>query len=398
MKFKKLLKAYFIIVSILAHCILIVMVVYFVSEKVTSNWRWPIIKHWVLGDTDKSNIYSLGFNGLKSLPKGRWLKIHQQQPNDSIYFTRQSHAGSSFDQSRSELLIFGSNTHAENWNNSVYTFNMETLRWSETYPPDAPETYTVSLDGFPVAGVGKNHPWAMHTFGALAYDALHDNLVVASYPGHMEPSKYGQSLAVTWKKIKQHPTWLYDSGTKKWQAYTGKSKAFFPYSIAYDSDRGVVVGFRPDGIFEWGGSIQGWKKVGDKVYSEWHTNVVYDSVNQVFILFGGNKMTNNIYTYQTGNKVTQKMPTIGQRPPPGVSVPLAFHKKLGKVVALIDVEGYAQTWLYDYAFDKWERVEGADFPYQIGMNYSMEYDQRHNVLVLVSSPKYEETAVWSLHL
>jgi len=105
-----------------------------------------------------------------------------------------------------------------------------------------------------------------------------------------------------------------------------------------------------------------------------------------------------IKVYVAGEKMTETMPTLGQRPPAGQSIPLVFHKQEGKVVALIDVDGYAQTWLYDYGNDQWFRVESADFPYQIGMNYSMEYDARNNLVILVSSPKNEETAVWVLRL
>ena len=89
-------------------------------------------------------------------------------------------------------------------------------------------------------------------------------------------------------------------------------------------------------------------------------------------------MQNQVYSYVSGEKSTEKMPTDGIRPPAGNSIPLAFHKKSGKVVALVDTADYAQTWLYDYATDKWQHIKGGDFPYSIGTNYSMEYDEVHN--------------------
>ncbi len=398
MMFKKLIKTYFISSSILAHCLIIVIAAYFVTDKINNYWRWPIIKRWVLGDVDKSDVYRFGVDGFKSLPRGRWIKIHQQHSDDVVHFSRQAHAGSGFDSLRSRILIFGSDTHGENWNNAVYTFDLNTLTWMQSYPLDSPASYTVNTKGFPVAGIRHNHPWAMHTFGALAYDEIHDNLLVASYPEHLSPSRYGQNLAFLWKQIKQHPTWLYDSKSNSWRVYEGKSEHFFPYAIAYDSDRGVVTGFRPYGIFDWKGEIVGWERVGEKSYGQYHTNVVYDSVNHVFIFYGGNKLQNAVFMYKAGNKTTEKMPTIGRRPPPGQSVPLAFHKKIGKVVALVDADDEAQTWLYDYAQDQWQRLEGGDFPYKVGMNYTMEYDVRHNIVVLVSSPQNEATAVWALRL
>ena len=398
MKLKKLIKSYFISASILAHCLIIVIAAYFLSERVTSHWRWPLVKRWVLGDIDKTDVYPLNYNDFESLPKGLWLKIHQQRPGDRVRFVRQAHAGSGYDQRRNRLMIFGSNTHGENWNNTIYSFDLNTFQWLEAYSSDKPGTYTVNDDGIPVAGIKHNHPWAMHTFGSVVYDEKNDNLVVASYPGHLAPDKYGQQLAPIWTSIKRQPTWVYGPESNNWRSYNGKSISFSPYAIAFDSDRSVVTGFLPYGIYDWNGIHMGWKKIGRKSVGEYHTNVIYDSKNHVFILYGGNKMKNSIKVFVAGEKMTETMPTLGQRPPAGQSIPLVFHKQEGKVVALIDVDGYAQTWLYDYANDQWFRVESADFPYQIGMNYSMEYDVRNNLVVLVSSPKNEETAVWVLRL
>jgi len=397
MKLKNLFNSYFISTSILAHCLIIVVAVYFVSERVTSHWRWPIVKQWFLGDIDKTDVYPLDYNDFESLPKGQWLKIHQQRADDRVHFVRQAHAGSAYDQLRSRLMLFGSNTHGTDWNNTIYSFDLNTLQWIEAYPADLPETYTVNAAGIPVAGEKQNHPWAMHTFAAIVFDALRNKLFVASYPEHMRPEKYGQRLASKWKLIKKHPTWQYDILNRQWQALEGKSILFFPYAIAYNSDTGSITGFRPNGVFEWNEGL-GWKKVARKSIDQYHTNAVYDSVNDVFILYGGNKMNNTVHTYAVGDKATKEMLTKNLRPPVGQSVPMAFHKGIAKAVALIDGDELAQTWLYDYALDQWQKVEGADFPYKIGMNYSMEYDVKHRLIVLVSSPKNQQTAVWVLKL
>ncbi len=397
MSLKKLLKSYFIAVSILAHCLIIVMVAVWLSHKVTESWRWPIIKRWFLGDVDKTQVFPLAEVGYQGLPSGQWVKIHQQKPEDQVFFTRQEHAGSGFDAVNSRLYIFGSNTHGENWNNAVYWFDLNTLTWSQSYQPDSPGTYSVNNQGVPVAGKDKNHPWAMHTFAAIAFDALHRQLVVASYPEHLSPGRYGQSLAHLWRQIKKHPTWLFEPRTQQWQRYSGKPEQFFPYAIIYDSDRGVVTGFRPNGIFDWQGQVFGWKKIADKAMQQWHTNGVYDSVNHRFLFYGGSAMKNAVYVYKAGEQAVEKRPTLGVRPPASQSVPLAFHKRLGRMVALIDTDNNAQTWLYDYKTDRWRRLE-IDFPYPVGMNYTMTYDSRHDVVVLVSSPRHQPVAVWVLRL
>ena len=399
LKNKALLKYFLISVSVFAHGVLFVAAIFFIEDRVTSHWRWASINQIFSTDKDAEDVYSLNSNDYQSLPKNRWLKIHQQKSDDSIRFVRQAHAGSSFDTKRGQLIVFGSDTHSRNWNNAIYTFDMATRRWSESYEPDSPDTYTVNAEGVPVAGNAKNHPWAMHTFGAIEYDVSQDQLVVASYPGHLAPKNYGKQLASVWKKIKHHPTWLYDFKKHQWiSRVTKKNVHFFPYATAYDSHRHVVTGFRPNGIFEWRVKEKNWVKVAKKAYSEWHTNVTYDSLNRQFVLYGGNEMTNNTYTYKVGDSVIRKMPENGARPPGGQSIPLAFHEKLGKVIALVDDESHAQTWLYDSAENLWERAGLANFPYNIGMSYSLVYDSSNNLLVLVSSPANEETAVWVLKL
>ncbi len=394
MNVKIWLKRYFINTSILAHCALIIVIVVVVSEKITHHWRWPLIKRWVLGDVDKTEVYPLGVAGYAGLPEGQWIKIHQQKPDDLVYFVRQKHAGSGFDIRRSRLFVFGSDTHGSNWDNAVYTFDMNALQWSRSYVPDLPISYAVNSYGFPVAGVNKNHPWAMHTYAAVAYHQLNEKLIVASYPRHLSPERYGQNLSSVWMRIKKHPTWIFDPRLNRWQAVGKNNQLFFPYAIAYDSDRGVVTGFKPNGIYDWKGNDSGWVKIAERAVSQYHTNAVYDSVNHVFLLFGGNKASNAVYVYKVGEKISEKMPTLGIRPPGGQSVPLAFHTKTGKMVALVNTE----TWVYDYAADQWQEIESAKFPYPVGMNYTMEYDARHNVVVLISSPDKEPTAVWVLRL
>ncbi len=395
---KKCIKSYFVGFSVIAHLIVLLVIGDLLAYKVTTHWRWPEIKRWVFGNVDKTEVFSI-FNGdFSAVPVGRWTKIHQQKPSDDVYFQRQEHGGSAFDPYRGRLILFGSNTHGEDWNNSVYTFDMHRLQWNALYPADLPETYSINTDGIPVAGKYNNHPWAMHTFGALVFDPLEYQLVLASFPDHLKPSSFKTQVSEIWEFISKHPTWVFDLQTHTWEIAQGESMSFFAYCMAYDTDLNRVVGFRPNGIFEWKNSQSGWEKIGNQGVGEWHTNAVYDSRNRVFILYGGNKMMNNVHVFQSKDQVFRTMPTIGNRPPADQSVPMVFHEKIGKAVAVIDGVDEANTWLYDYAKDEWQMLEGGQFPYTVGMNYTMEYDSERNLIVFVSSPKNEETAVWVLKL
>jgi hypothetical protein len=86
---------------------------------------------------------------LRNLPPDRWVKYHEEKPTG---WSRQRHAGLAFDTRRGSLLIFGSDTHGENWDNSVHEFHPLRRRWETHYAPAAPETYRADGNGRPVAG------------------------------------------------------------------------------------------------------------------------------------------------------------------------------------------------------------------------------------------------------
>ena len=165
---------------------------------------------------------------LLDIPIGVWIKIHQQRPSDKVRFKRQSHAGSAFDTKRGRMIIFGSDTHGNDWSNSPLFFDIATLEWSRLYPDDDPSTYRVNSQGIPVAGVDGDHPWAMHTFGAVDYDPVGDALIVSSYPQHLEPGRFTDVLADVWPKIRRHPTWILDLEKNKWRPLPGRAVQFFP--------------------------------------------------------------------------------------------------------------------------------------------------------------------------
>ena len=148
-------------------------------------------------------------------------------------------------------------------------FDVASLKWSRPYPNDEPSTYGVSKDGSPVAGIDGSRPWAMHTFAAVTYDRLNDQLIVASYPQHLEPGRFTDVMAHVWPKIRRHPTWLFDMGAERWRPLESAAVHFFPFATAYDSHRAVVMGYRPDGIYElpMSEANPSWRKVASASHS-----------------------------------------------------------------------------------------------------------------------------------
>lgn len=346
---------------------------------------------------------------LLDLPAGRWVKIHQQRPGDAVVFERQRHGGSAFDTRRGQLVLFGSDTHdvpPENWLNAPLIFDLNRLAWRRPYPDDPVSTYRVSADGLPVAGPQGDHPWAMHTFGAVTYDAAADAIVVASFPAHLEPGRFTAALEAVWPRIRRHPTWLWHPQTGRWQPLAEEAVHFFPYATAYDSRAKAVLGYRGDGIYSLGTAAGQWRRVVEGSLIGWGNSAVFDAKHGVLIVFGSHRRGNDLVAYDPATGVHRRMPTPGLRPPGGAYVPLAFHAAIGRTVALLGrpagpgaASGTTETWLYDYARDAWARLGEADLPFEIGMNYNLEYDPGHGLLLLVATPPETKLpAVWALNL
>lgn len=343
---------------------------------------------------------------LVSLAPNRWLKLHEQKPDDPVRFQRQEHGGACFDSRRGQIVLFGSNTHGKDWTNSPLLFDPVACAWTRLYPNDDPKTYTVNADGLPVAGPNGGHPWAMHTFGTLVYDPDRDEMIPCCYPAHMVPGRFTNALKGVWEQVKRHPTWTFRLEKKEWQPLPCKAEHFFPNCAAWDSDRKAILGYRPDGIFELGGEPREWKKVAPKGFFGWHTNAAYDAKNKALVVFGSNENANDVAAYWPATGEHKKMPTPGVRPPKDQHCPMCFDPEAGRVVVLVDrpldeadpKKLQAETWLYDLAADAWSQVPTATLPFGCGMNYNLVYDPGHKACLLVTGTYGQPAAVWALRV
>ena len=345
---------------------------------------------------------------LLDLPAGKWTKIHQQTRHDAVRFKRQQHGGSAFDTRRGRMVLFGSNTHGKDWTNSPLFFDFARLEWQRLYRNDHLGTYRINKKGQPVAGPGGDRPWAMHTFGAVVYDSVRDEIVVSSFPGHMVPGRFTNVVAHLWRRITHQPTWTLSLKTNRWTPLAAKSVTFFPYATAFDSDRGVVIGYRTQGIFELGGKVRSWRRVTKKGGLGYHNNAVYDSGHKALVVFGSHRNSNAIVVYRPATGEHRAMPTPGPRPPRDQHAPMACHPGLARTVVLVDYvprwaknqPRYAstQTWLYDLGGDAWTQVKSATLTFKLGMNYNMAYDPGHKLLLLVAAARGQGTTVWALRL
>jgi len=196
---------------------------------------------------------------------------------------------------------------------------------------------------------------------------------------------------------------------QQWQPLTIEAVHFFPYATAYDTDRGLTIGYRDSGIYEYGGDPGVWRKVTGPGMLGYHNSAVYDSVNRALVVFGSTENSNDIVVYFPHTGRHQKMPTSGARPPKDQHVPMAFHRRLGRTVVLVDRrkpganvytrdQANTETWLYDLSNDSWRQIPSASLPFGCGMNYNLEYDPTNDLLLLVTAEPGQPTSVWVLRL
>lgn len=88
------------------------------------------------------------------------------------------HAGGVIDPATSILYFFGSDTHGDEWNNEVWSYDPASMTWARSDPEDAPAAYRY-LDGRKTTATGR--PWAMHSFAMSAWDAARGRLVIGAW-------------------------------------------------------------------------------------------------------------------------------------------------------------------------------------------------------------------------
>ena len=338
---------------------------------------------------------------LRNLPANRWVKYHEERPGG---WRRQGHAGMAFDSRRGSLLIFGSDTHGEDWDNAVHEFQPGPKRWETHYAAAGPETYRADEAGRPVAGKGTLLPWAMHTYDAIEYHPGLDALVVMATTEHNPRAAQVPGLA-------QQPTWIYELSTRRWRAFANQgrpSPSFFGGSSAYDERRHALMAYR-GAIWELDLAAGEWRRAADGHHQLHHT-MVYAPARGAAFVFGDYRPTNAIWSYRPGASIGEagrwERHQPGGDPCPAYGiVPVAYDAARDVFVLVVDDVApgsmskrsarSASTYLYDPAANTYTRLPDADLD-PVGMNFMMAWDSRHQVVFLVTGDHEGVVTVWAM--
>jgi hypothetical protein len=71
------------------------------------------VAYWVFWASGAQNPVDV-YLSLRDQPANRWVLFYE---DGSGNWTRQGHAGLTYDSHRGVLMVFGSDTHGENWDN-----------------------------------------------------------------------------------------------------------------------------------------------------------------------------------------------------------------------------------------------------------------------------------------
>jgi hypothetical protein len=353
---------------------------------------------------------------LLKLPPNRWVELHKPAASD---WSRQAHAGLAYDSRRGTLLMFGSNTHGLNWDNTVHEFDPEAESWV-THAPEAPEaSYRADSLGRAVAGGQPPQPWATHTYAGLAYDPQRDGLIVAAQPDH-------NPIIKKIPDAKIHPTWFYSQARHQWQMLPDSNQPpprFFGAAAAYDERRGIAVAYHwgiwellPEGPGR-DGSGTTWVRVSKENHHHLHYSLVYDSRRGNFAVFGDYQNSNEVWIYTPGQRPGEaghweKRVPGGDGAPRSQAFPVAFDRDQSVFLLAPGNTAFESlpsgrerahqgptnsTFVYDPDANRYIRLPDADLP-ALGMNFMMAYDTHHKVFLLVTGKALEAPTVWAMKL
>ena len=345
---------------------------------------------------------------LLRLKANLWLKLHDPAFFSGNVFTRQGHAGAAYDSKRGTILIFGSDTHGQNWDNQVHEFDPVQEKWTTHYPLAGKETYRADAKGRATAGKDRLLPWAMHTYDTVTYDPLLDALIVSATPDH-------NPMMGAVSGVKIHPTWIYLIASRQWRIFENNGKPYpnlFAAATVYDPVRQAIIGYHGGGVWEVGPERDEWKLADRVSHHGIHHNMEYDSINKKFAVFGEYRNMNDIWLYTPGvspglaGSWEKRIPK-GDIPPKSQSFPVAFDDARGIFLMVVDnpqsstnqptKARSSSTFTYDPKTNTSSRLPLGDMPH-LGMNYMMVFDKKHSVFLLVTGDWQTPTTVWALRL
>jgi hypothetical protein len=357
---------------------------------------------FLTGCTDASDTEDLidNFLFLQNLPANRWVKYHELKGAD---WWRRGHAGLAYDSARGSLLVFGSDTHGEDWDNVVHEFIPGRREWVHHGINAHPDTYKINSAGYPVAGNVDLAPWAMHTYDGVDYDPVLDALVIVASPDHNPVRKKRPNP-------RSDPIWIFQLKTKKWSIFDNNHGPgrYFGAATAYDDMYNNLV-ICKSGLWVLNLTKEKLEKIGNAPKCL-HRTMAFDSWRRKINIFGSYRGTSrvsrlNIDNFSEESENWEELTPEGDHCPPYSKVPIAFDEMAGVFLLVVDdAKGStgekpdaATTFIYDPGKNTYKKLDDTKLP-AVGMNFMMAWDKIHEIFFLLTGNKKDGISVWALRL
>jgi hypothetical protein len=301
---------------------------------------------------------------------------------------------------RDLLLVFGADTHHEDYDNSVYRLDLRTLRWSRDYEPDHIEDYHLMSEGYPVTRTGR--PWAMHTYDAVDYEPTSRALLAVSLEEHayLIFERYGID-----PKQMVPSVWYYHPDTRQWELRKiPDTPNLFAKAMAWDPDRGQMIATTGTETWHFGPRQGTWRPTATGGPAGHHLKLVYDTRGKRMLSYGSNLGGDVLWAYDP-DRAAWSVVRTERKAPPGNGAALAYDGKNGLMVFVAvdgpnqyeNPSGRSQTWIFDSAAGDWQHLDTWTPPVY-GINNHIDYDPNRDVVLYGESDTFGRLALWALRI
>lgn len=318
-------------------------------------------------------------------------------PNNSTVYPRRipRHAGGVLDPATSILYFFGSDTHGDEWDNQVWSYNPVTMTWARSYPEDAPTTYRYR-DGRKTTTTG--HPWAMHSFAMNAWDAAGGRLVMGAWQMHYDPKGLPHANV---PREAPESWWQYEPASNAWTP-AARGPDLGLGHLCYVPSLGRVIGFSGDNepvtLYDPAKrTFQAFTGFHGRAPSGYTLRSAYDSRRDRLLLVSWDKGP-NVWAFHLKEKRWSNL-GVRNRPPGGIYGSWDYDQSADAIVSLWpdhpdgafnNESGKSRTFLVDLSRSTYMEVKTEPAPPYTGMSFRVLHDPRHQVTLAV-----EGNTVWS---
>ena len=229
-----------------------------------------------------------------------------------------------------------------------------------------------------------NKPSARYYF-SMVYDSTHDRVI----------------LFGGWDGNRDDETWIYNYNDNTWTNMTilsTKPSARYTHSMVYDSTNDVVILFggmdsvgRDDETWVYNYTDNSWTNMNPlstKPSARWLHSMAYDSTHDRVILFGGfngGGFSDETWVYNYSDNTWTNMTTSLNKPSARWSHSMVYDSTHDRVILFggDTMDGYNdEAWIYNYVTNTWTNMTTLSTKPSARSGHSMAYDSTHDRVIL----------------